>query len=698
MNLSRAAEIAEKIVGKMTVEEKISQLLYEAPAIERLGIKEYNWWNEASHGIARSGTATVFPHAIALAATFNPELVHSVGSAVSTEGRAKYNENIAQGARHIYKGLTYWAPNINIFRDPRWGRGQETFGEDPFLTAALASEYIKGIQGDGEFFKASACSKHFAVHSGPEKERHSFDSVVGDKDLFETYLPAFEKTVSVGVTGVMGAYNRVNGVPCCANERLLGEILRKKWGYKGYVVSDCGAIHDISHGHAYRETDSEAAAAALKAGCDLNCGRVYRSLIDAYEEDLVTEDDITKAAVRLYTIRAALGEFEDERPYSDISYDAVDCKAHRVLNLKAARECAVLLKNDGILPLDKNTEKRIAVIGPNAISVTALEGNYNGQAAEYVTVADGIRRAFPNADIKVSRGSRLTNRVFEAEGVGDWLSDGVAAAKHAELAVLCLGLDRFTEGEDTGEIDDYSISGDKKTLCLPESQIKLAEAVCDACADVIVVIMCGSSVDLGLKVRNHAKAILQGWYPGALGGRAIADILSGEFSPCGKLPVTVYDGEYPLADFTEYSMKGKTYRFIEGEPLYPFGFGLSYTSFAFGDFKLVSQDENTVTVSVNIKNTGSVCGSEKVQLYAEFSDSRTETPNYQLCAIKPVRLLPGEEQTVTLSADKYWLKAVLETGERVTPDGGITLYVGSHQPDERSCDLCGDECLELKLK
>ena len=699
MDYANAAKIAAEIVGQMTVEEKISQLLYEAPAVERLGINEYNWWNEAAHGVARSGTATVFPHAIALAATFDPQLVFAVADAVSTEGRAKYNENIRQGVRDIYKGLTFWAPNINIFRDPRWGRGQETYGEDPFLTATLASEYIKGIQGSGEFLKASACSKHFAVHSGPEKNRHSFDSAVSDKDLFETYLPAFEKTVKSGVTGVMGAYNRVNGVPCCANERLLGEILRKKWGYSGYVVSDCGAIHDISHGHAYKNTDAEAAACALKAGCDLNCGKVYKSLIDAYEEDLVTEEDITKAAVRLYTIRAMLGEFEEDRPYSDIPYSAVDCKKHRQLNLNAARECAVLLKNENnFLPLDKNTEMTIAVVGPNAVSVTALEGNYNGQAAEYVTVADGIRKSFPDADIKVSRGSRITDRVFEAEGVGNWLSDGVAAARNSDIAVLCLGLDRLIEGEDTGESDDYSISGDKKGLFLPETQIKLAEAVCDACENVIVILMAGSSVDPGKKVRDHAKAILQLWYPGALGGKAAGEILSGAVSPCGKLPVTVYDGNQILPDFGSFDMAGRTYRYIECEPLYPFGFGLTYTHFSFGDFIIDDETDESITVSVDIKNDGGTDSYEKIQLYASFTDSRTKTPHYQLCSIKPVYLAAGEKTRVALTAEKYWLKAVLENGERVTPDGKITLYIGAHQPDKKSTALCGDSCLELELK
>ena len=362
MTHAQAKERAKALVAQMTVEEKISQLLYTAPAIERLGIKPHNWWNEASHGVARAGTATVFPHAIAMAATFDPETVKTVADVISTEGRIKYNKHVAHDDYDIFKGMTYWAPNINIFRDPRWGRGQETFGEDPYLSATLGAAFIKGLQGEGEFLKASACSKHFAVHSGPEKQRHEFDAVATMKDMWETYLPAFEHTVKAGVTGVMGAYNRTNGVPCCAHQYLLKDILRDTWDFDGYVVSDCGAIKDIYKHHQYTDTPAEAAAVALKAGCDLNCGKVYQSLIDAYEEDLVTEEEITVAAERLFTIRYRLGEFEDVRPYADLPYDLLDCKAHRALNEKVAADSIVLLKNEnGFLPLSPKTTQKIAV-------------------------------------------------------------------------------------------------------------------------------------------------------------------------------------------------------------------------------------------------------------------------------------------------------------------------------------------------
>ena len=700
MTKTEAREKAKKIVSQMTAEEKISQLLYNSPAIERLGIKAYNWWNEGAHGVARAGTATVFPHTIAMAATFDPELINKIGDVISTEGRIKYNKHVEYNDFDIFKGITYWAPNINIFRDPRWGRGQETFGEDPFLTSVLGTSFVKGIQGDGEFLKGAACSKHYAVHSGPEKTRHSFDAKTNEHDLFETYLPAFEKTVKAGVAGVMGAYNRTNGEPCCAHSYLVSDILRKRWGFDGYFVSDCGALKNIYTFHHFTETKAEAAAVSLKNTCDLNCGETYDALIDAYEEDLVTEEDITAAAERLYTIRCLLGEFEEVRPYSDIPYSKLDCKEHRELNLTAAEQCLVLLKNeDNYLPLDKNTDKRIAIVGPNALSVTALEGNYNAYASQYFPVADGIRNVFTNADISVEKGS---NYCFEQlnhwSGFNNMLSDGIAAASEADITVLALGLDCSIEGEDTGFDDDYTASGDKKSLFLPATQQKLAEGVCDVCDNVIVVLMCGSSIDVGEKVRNHAKAIIHAWYPGSLGGLAVARMLAGEFSPSGKLPVTIYNGNHHIPDFNDYSMKGRTYRYIDGDALYPFGFGLSFTDFKYSDFNVVDKNNETVTVSVKVKNTGKVKAKEISQIYASFKDSRTYTPHYQLCAVKTTELAPEEEATVTFNIDAFWLKAVLEDGSRVTPDGEIVLYAGGHQPDNVSNALTGNVCEKIKIQ
>ncbi len=699
MTKAQARRKAKEIVAKMTIEEKISQLIYTAPAIERLGINEYNWWNEGSHGVARSGTATVFPHAIAMAATFDPELVGEVADAISTEGRAKYNKHVKYGDRDIFKGLTFWAPNINIFRDPRWGRGQETFGEDPFLTAQLGVSFVKGIQGEGEFFKAAACSKHYAVHSGPEKNRYGFNAITDMHDLWETYLPAFEKTVKAGVAGVMGAYNRMNNEPCSAHSYLLVDVLRKKWNFDGYVVSDCDAVGDIYKFHKFVNSEVEATAVSLKNTCDLNCGKTYEALIDAYEMDLVTEDEITAAAENLFTIRYLLGEFEEIRPYSDIGLDKLDSKEHKALNLRTAEQCITLLDNkDNFLPLDKNTDKKIAVIGPNALSISALEGNYNAYASEYITVADGVRRIFKDAQISVEKGCNYCEeRLNHCGGFANMISDGIATAAEADITILALGLDCSVEGEDTGLDNDYTASGDKRTLYLPATQQKLAEAVCDVCDNVIVVLLCGSSIDVGEKVRNHAKAFIHAWYPGSLGGLALAEILAGIENPSARLPITIYKGDHNIPDFENYNMKGRTYRYIDGDALYPFGFGLSYTKYAYENAKLVAKDDEKITVSVEVENIGGIKGREIVQVYATYTDSRVATPHWQLCSVKPVMLEANEKAAVTLDIDRYWVKAVTMDGERVDPDGKITLYVGGHQPDSVSDKLLGYQCLKIEL-
>ena len=696
MNKEQAKKIAEKLVSKMTAYEKISQLLYTSPAIKRLGINEYNWWNEAAHGVARADTATVFPQAIGMAATFDPDLIYGIGCAVSDEARAKYNKSVQFGDRGIYKGLTFWAPNINIFRDGRWGRGQETFGEDPCLTSNMAVSYIKGIQGDGEYLKACACAKHFAVHSGPEYSRHTFDAKAGMKDLWETYLPAFESCVKAGVAGVMGAYNRTNGEPCCAHSYLMEEVLFGKWGFDGYFVSDCGAISDIQAGHHFTETKTEAAALALKKGCDLNCGNTYEKLIDAYEEDLVTDDDLTKAAVKLFTIRAMLGEFEEQRPYSDIPYSVVNCNKHRELNLRSARESLVMLKNrDGFLPLADRYE-RIAVIGPNANSVRVLEGNYNGRSPEYVTVADGMRRVFENSGISVATGSSLiSTRGSEGE---ELLSGALAAASEADVAVLCLGLDSSVEGEEMPYEAEGFYRGDRTTPYLPKPQTELCKAVCGVCENVVVLVMCGSPVDLGDEINEKVKAIVHCFYPGALGGLAIAEILHGDHSPSGRLPVTFFRGDASLPDISDYSMKGRTYAYAEAEPLFPFGYGLTYTDVEYVSADIVSEDDEKITLAVSLTNNEKYAVSEKIQVYAKFEDGRTKTPHFRLCAVKAVRIGSGCGQTVYIDADKRFMKAVLENGERVTPDGKVTLYIGGRQPDALSEKLTGTAVLTVELK
>ncbi len=699
MDKNEAKARAAALVAQMTVEEKLSQLLYNAPAIERLGINEHNWWNEASHGVARSGMATVFPHAIALAATFDPELIGRVGETVSTEARAKYNNSVKKGDRDIFKGLTFWTPNINIFRDPRWGRGQETFGEDPYLTAILGVEYIKGLQGDGEFLKSAACAKHFAVHSGPEALRHSFDAVVDEHDLWETYLPAFEWAVKTGVAGVMGAYNRTNSEPCCASKRLMQEILFGQWQFDGYFTSDCWAIIDICKNHHVTDTMPEAAAMALKTGCHLNCGDAYRELIDAYEMDLIEEADIDEAAIKLFEIRHLLGEFEENRPYADIPFDKLDCEEHRELNLEAARQCMVLLKNDGFLPLDPKKKHKIAVIGPNAMNTIALEGNYNGMASEYITVADGVRRVFADSHVRVAKGANIwMDQKNYCNGFANMISEGIAYAENADVAILCLGLDCTIEGEENGMKNEYFDGGDKLQLMLPKTQIDLAEAVCDVCENVIVVVLAGSAVDLGEKLRSRAKAIIHGWYPGAVGGLAAAELIAGRYSPAGKLPVTFYKELGDLPEFTDYAMAGRTYRYFEGETLYPFGYGLSYTSFAYSDVELTGESGEEYEVSFVLENTGDMEGAEKVQVYAEYTDSRTVTPLRQLCGVKSVSLQAGEKRDVTMKINKYWLSAVLPDGSRSAADGALSLYVGGHQPDKRSAELCGSEPIKLKIR
>lgn len=694
MNYSEAKEKAASLVSKMTYTEIISQLLYNSPAIDRLNIKEYNWWNEALHGVARAGTATVFPQSIGLAAAFNPSLIGTVAAAISTEGRAKYNQSVRFGDYDIYKGLTYWSPNINIFRDGRWGRGQETFGEDPCLTATLGCEFIKGLQGDGEFLKAGACAKHFAVHSGPEKSRHFFNAEVSKKDLYETYLPAFEWAVKkAGVIGIMGAYNRTNGEPCCAHTELMEKILLTDWGFKGYYVSDCGAIKDIYAHHHYTETAAEAAATAVKRGCDLNCGSAYQSLVDAYEEDLITDEELKKAAVNVFTVRYLLGEFEEERPYSDVPYEKLDCEEHRVLNLKTSEETFVLLKNNNFLPLQNDKELKIAVIGPNANNKTALEGNYNGHASKYVTLADGIREAFKNAKISVEAGSHLiTEKKNSWSGFENMHSSGVAAAANSDIAILCLGLDRTIEGEENGA----DMVGDRQSFFLPKTQQDLAEKICDVCENVIVVVLCGSPVDLGEKVRNHAKAIIHGWYPGAEGGTALANIITGKVSPSGRLPITFPYGDSVLPAIEDYSMAGRTYRYLTEKPLYPFGYGLGYSKFEFSNARVLRKVKSLI-LYVDVKNTGDMEALVPIQVYASVKDSRCTSPVHQLCALDKVSLKPGETKTVEIFVDGYWLSAVTDEGERVYPDEEITLYVGDRQPDERSAELTGSRVAQLKL-
>ncbi len=709
----KARLAAKELVSKMTLEEKAAQLRFDAPAIPRLGIPTYNYWNEALHGVARAGVATSFPQAIAMAAAFDDELMQKIGDVVAEEGRAKYNEYSKYDDRDIYKGLTFWSPNVNIFRDPRWGRGHETYGEDPYLTSRIGVSYIKGLQGDGDYLKTAACAKHFAVHSGPEGVRHEFNAIANKKDMYETYLPAFEACVKeADVESVMGAYNRTNGEPCCGSETLMRDILRGDWEFEGHYTSDCWAIRDFHLHHMVTSTAEESAAMALKAGCDVNCGNTYLNMLRAYEQGLVTEEDITVAAERLFTTRFLLGCFE-ETEYDKIGLEKVECEEHLELAQKIAKESMVLLKNDGLLPLKKENLKTIGVIGPNANSRVALVGNYHGTSSRYVTVLEGIQDAV-GSDVRVyySEGCHLYQDKVEHLGWNqDRISEAKMVADHSDVVVLCLGLDETLEGEE-GDTGNSYASGDKIDLQLPKVQRELLEAVVSCGKPTILCMMAGSAIDMCYADEN-VNAILQVWYPGARGGKAVTDILFGECSPSGKLPLTFYRDLEGFAEFTDYSMTGKTYRYVEKEPLYPFGFGLTYSDVSVKEAALVGAVDKEIAAACNsyavrgdaasfevkavIENTGSVDTDEVLQAYMKVEDSVHAVPNTSLCAFQRVSLKAGEQKEVTLKVPYTALTIVDDEGKRYVDGTSFTLYVGTSQPDERSAALTGKKSVAVKI-
>ncbi len=698
----KAEAAAKELVSQMTLEERASQLRYDSPAIPRLGVPAYNWWNEALHGVARAGVATSFPQAIGMAAAFDDGLLRTIGDAVATEGRAKYNEYAKRGDRDIYKGLTFWSPNVNIFRDPRWGRGHETYGEDPYLTSRLGVAYVEGLQGtgeDGEYLKTAACAKHFAVHSGPEGVRHEFNAEAGKKDMYETYLPAFEACVKEGeVEAVMGAYNRTNGEPCCGSDTLIRGILRGEWEFQGHFVSDCWAIKDFHEHHLVTKTPEESAAMALKAGCDVNCGVTYLHLLKAYQQGLVTEEEITQAAERLFTTRFMLGCFT-ETEYDKIPYETVECREHLELAQKIAREGMVLLKNDGTLPLRKDSLKTIGVIGPNANSRSPLVGNYHGTASRYITMLEGIQDAVGD-EVRVfySEGCHLfKDRV---EGLGwrqDRISEALTVAEHSDVVVLCLGLDETLEGEE-GDTGNSYASGDKEDLRLPESQRELLEAVCGCGKPVVVCVLTGSAVDLSF-ADEHANAVLQVWYPGAGGGKAAAALLFGDCSPSGKLPVTFYRDLEGFPEFTDYSMKGRTYRYLEKEPLYPFGYGLTYSRVEVKEAALVNEPQagRDYEVRAVLENTGSFDTDEVLQVYIRAEDSVWAPLHPSLCAFARVSLKAGERKEVNLTVPASSLTVVDEEGRRLVDGTHFSLYVGTSQPDERSAALTGMRPVRIEI-
>jgi beta-glucosidase len=685
------AERVNDLISRMTLEEKISQLTHVTGGIPRLGVPKYNWWNEGLHGVARAGYATVFPQAIAMAATFDQPLMHQAAGVISTEFRAKYYATLqSDGGSDWYRGLTVWSPNINIFRDPRWGRGQETYGEDPYLTSRMGVAYVTGMQGnDPKYLKTLTTAKHFAVHSGPEPTRHTVDVKASLHDMEDTYLPAFRATVKEGNVGsVMCAYNSLNGQPACANTDLLQKFLRKDWGFKGYVVSDCGAVQDIWDGHHYAKSMAAAEADAFKVGTDLVCAwpadqitNNRDALLQAVKQGLLPEKDVDHSLRLLFTARFRLGMFDPPSmvPYSRIKPSENDTEAHRRLALEAAREAIVLLKNENhSLPL-KGTYRTIAVIGPDADSVDALTGNYNGTPSKPVTVLAGIRKRFVNSKIVYSQGIGL---IGPAEAGAP---DPIATARDADLVVLVMGLSPRIEGEEMKINADGFLGGDRTRLVLPDPQEDLLRKIAALGKPTVLVLMSGSAVAVNWS-DQHLPAILEAWYPGEEGGAAVAEALAGDFSPAGRLPVTFYTGIDQLPKFDDYSMADRTYRYFKGEPLFPFGYGLSYTSFAYRNARAENPSiaaEGTEGISVDIANTGAMAGDEVVELYLTHPGV-PGAPLRSLEGFQRIHLDPGQQQTVSFTLSNRQLSTVDPEGTRRVTPGKVEVWVGGGQPVSRS--------------
>ncbi len=636
----------QDLLKTLTLEEKISLLGYQNPAIDRLQIPTYNWWNEALHGIARAGEATIYPQAIGMSATFNQALVQEVANTISTEARAKYNLSVAMNRRLWYMGLDFWTPNINLFRDPRWGRGQETYGEDPFLTASIGTSFITGLQGtDPAHLKTAACAKHFAVHSGPEADRHTFNAVIDEKDLRETYLYAFKQLVDANVASVMCAYNRVNGEPCCTGKTLLQTILRDEWNFNGQVVTDCGALDDIYSRHKAIPSRLETAAAAVKAHVNMECGTILQTdVLEAVNKGLLTKADVDSALVENLRTQMKLGMFDDNglAPYNRYGADSVHNDYHVTLARKAAEQGMVLLKNNGVLPLQAEKYSSIMVLGSNAAAPDALVANYHGINGNLVTFAEGIAAAAgPATAVQYDMGSDYKDTVHFG---------GIWAAQNSDVSIAVIGLTPVLEGEE-GDAFLSASGGDKATLSLPASQIAFMKKLREAHKKpLIAVVTAGSAVDISA-IEPYADAIILAWYPGEQGGRALADIVFGKVSPSGRLPVTFYRSLSDLPDYKDYSMKGRTYRYYNGPVQYPFGFGLSYTNFSYGwsqapknDYKL----HDTIRVSVNVQNTGNYNSDEVVQVYIRYPQV-DRMPLKELKAFKRVSVNKGGQQTVELS-------------------------------------------------
>ena len=686
------------LLDQMTLEEKVSQMVNSSKGIERLGILPYDWWNEALHGVGRSGNATIFPQAIGMAATFDENLLYRVSTAISDEARAMFNAAQKAGNYKRYTGLSFWTPNVNIFRDPRWGRGQETYGEDPFLTGMLGASFVKGLQGDHPtYLKTAACAKHFAVHSGPEKLRHEFNAKVSQKDLYETYLPAFEQLVASNVESVMCAYNRVNDEVCCGSNTLITELLIDKWNFQGHVVTDCGALTDFYSeiGHGATSNGAEAAALALKSGVSLNCGDTFSSLLEAQELGLIEESDIDEQLSKLLRTRFKLGLFDpsEMNPYNEISPEVIDSKKHRDLAYETAVKSMVLLKNNGVLPL-KNNLQRYYVVGPNAASIDALLGNYFGVNSQIVTFLEGITsRVALGSQVQYSPGTTLDQPNMNPI---DW-STGEAA--NADASIVVMGLTRHIEGEE-GESISSPYFGDRLDYNIPQNQMDYLKKIKgDHGKPVIAIITGGCPMNLS-EVHDIADAVLFAWYPGEEGGHAAADILFGNVSPSGRLPITFPKSLDQLPAYEDYSMKGRTYRYMTQQPMYPFGYGLSYAKFTYANLKLsnekIKKNQKT-TLYCTVKNSSEVDGDEIVQLYISANNKDVDSPLFSLKAVRRISLKAGETKELKFDISPEMLSLINENGAKEQHKGSFEIFVGGSLPTERSRNLGAEIGLSVKL-
>jgi beta-glucosidase len=693
-----ALSISERVndlVSRLTLEEKVNQMLNTTPAIPRFGIPPYDWWNESLHGVARTKYPTTsYPQAIGMAATFDVDAMKKMGDFTSDEGRAIHNESLRKKDYSRYTGLTYWTPNINIFRDPRWGRGQETYGEDPFLTASIGTAFVEGLQGDDpKYLKAAACAKHYAIHSGPESERHVFDVNVSDHDLWDTYLPAFRQlVVNAKVAGVMCAYNAYQGQPCCGSDKLMVNILRNKWNFKGYVTSDCGAIDDFYQTHKMFPDAESSATDAVLHGTDVECGNhTYKTLMQAVKDGKLTEKDIDVSLKRLFTIRFRLGMFDPVSmvKFAQIPITNLESQPHKDLALKMARESIILLRNvpsagqkNNLLPLQKNI-KHIAVLGPNADNANTQLGNYNGHPSVVTTVLEGIKSKLKNAEVFYSKATD-----FVSEEPQDF-SKLIDSLKDADVIIYVGGISPRLEGEEMKvHVPGFS-GGDRTSIALPTVQTDFLKALKATGKPVVFVMMTGSAIAIPWEEEN-IPAIINAWYGGEAGGTAVADVLFGDYNPSGKLPVTFYKSDSDLPPFEDYSMANRTYRYFKGEALYPFGFGLSYTRFSFENLHLSKnkiKKNEAIEATVTITNHGKVAGDEVVQLYLTHLPGGENIPLYSLEGFQRVSLAPGSSQKVKFTITPDMMKLVNKDGESVLNSGGIKISIAGSLPSERSVQL-----------